>query len=337
MSLPITNRAFIVLGLSAIVASILPARGAMGVNSPQQSGAQQAQQQPPPTQKDDAQAGTAETAAGKSAADKFQPRGKKLVMKDGSYQIVRSYEKRGDTVRYYSVEQSQWEEIPTSLVDWDATAKAESAEASRAQELAARAAKRDAQMNAGEVLDVDASLEVAPGVILPQDQGLFVVQGNRVAVIGQSQTTLKTDKKQAAKKILSPIPIIPERHNLEISGKSAAVRLDGSGPDPEFYLRVPYDSAEEPHIQIVRAQIKGENRIVDVIETNVAGESSNVHTEVSIQRWIVARGVYRYTLGAPLTPGEYAVEQTVPSGVMMFVWDFGVDKPAPGTTISKPH
>jgi hypothetical protein len=105
-------------------------------------------------------------------------------------------------------------------------------------------------------------------VILPQDQGLFVVQGNRVAVIGQSQTTLKTDKKQAAKKILSPIPIIPERHNLEISGKSAAVRLDGSGPDPEFYLRVPYDSAEEPHIQIVRAQIKGENRIVDVIETS---------------------------------------------------------------------
>jgi hypothetical protein len=338
MPLPIANRALIALGLAATVAWILPAHGAMGANLPQQSGAQQAQQQqPPPTQKDDAQIGTADSAASKSAAANFQPRGKKLVMKDGTYQIVRSYEKRGDTVRYYSVEQSQWEEIPTSLVDWDATAKAESAEASRAQELAARAAKRDAQMNAGEVLDVDASLEVAPGVILPQDEGLFVVQGNRVAAIGQSQTTLKTDKKQAAKKILSPIPIIPERHNLEISGKSAAVRLDGSGPDPEFYLRVPYDSAEEPHIQIVCAQIKGDNRIVDVIETNVAGESSNVHTEVSIQRWIVARGVYRYTLGAPLTPGEYAVEETVPSGVMMFVWDFGVDKPAPGTTISKPH
>ena len=45
----------------------------------------------------------------------------KLYMKDGSYQVVSSYEIQGDRVRYFSVERAEWEEVPTSLVDFDAT------------------------------------------------------------------------------------------------------------------------------------------------------------------------------------------------------------------------
>ncbi|HET9401373.1 MAG TPA: hypothetical protein VFO34_10510 [Candidatus Acidoferrales bacterium] len=321
----------------AIAASFLAAASALP--APTQQSAQQSTQQADARQSTAPPSSKPDETSPQSSSTNYGPRGKKLVLKDGSVQIVRSYEKKGDVVRYYSVEQSQWEEIPAALVDWDATEKAAAAEKTRADDLKDRAAKRDAQLNAGEVLDVDASLEVAPGVILPQDEGLFVVQGSRVAMIGQSQTTIKTDKKQAVKKILTPVPIIPERHDLEITGKSATLRLAADGPDPEFYLRVPYDSTEEPHILIIRAQLKGNNRVVDIIETNIAGENSNVHDEISIQRWIVAKGVFRYTLGGRLTPGEYAVEETVPSGVMMFVWDFGVDKGgAPAATPgAKPH
>ena len=41
----------------------------------------------------------------------------KLYLKDGTYQIVREYKVQSDRIRYYSVERSDWEEIPSELVD----------------------------------------------------------------------------------------------------------------------------------------------------------------------------------------------------------------------------
>src|SRR6266852_9869617 len=66
------------------------------------------------------------------------PKGKKLVLADGTFQLVREYSVQGDRVRYWSVERSAWEEIPTTLVNWEATHKAETEQSRQDADLKAK-------------------------------------------------------------------------------------------------------------------------------------------------------------------------------------------------------
>src|SRR6266478_5334866 len=66
-----------------------------------------------------------QTSGNDAAAAARLTRGKKLVLKDGNFQLVREYERRGERVRYFSLERASWEEIPAAMVDWEATAKAQ--------------------------------------------------------------------------------------------------------------------------------------------------------------------------------------------------------------------
>src|SRR5437763_837808 len=170
-----------------------------------------------------------------SAAGARLTRGKKLVLKDGNFQLVREYERKGERVRYFSLERGAWEEIPAAMADWDATAKAQ-AEADKASE--ALLGKIHAQEEATKietVLDVDASLQVAPGVFLPPGEGMFAIEGKSVTPLSQVGSQVKTDKKTFLKQVLSPIPIVPGKRNVEIPGAKAKTRISSSGP--EFYLR----------------------------------------------------------------------------------------------------
>src|SRR5262245_42585580 len=45
----------------------------------------------------------------------------RLYLKDGSDQMVREYQVQADRVRFYSLERSEWEEIPLELVDLEKT------------------------------------------------------------------------------------------------------------------------------------------------------------------------------------------------------------------------
>src|ERR1039458_9003050 len=51
------------------------------------------------------------------------PHRRRLIRKDGSYQIVMSYQVKGKIVSYVSAERGETEEVPADLVDWDATHK----------------------------------------------------------------------------------------------------------------------------------------------------------------------------------------------------------------------
>ena len=53
----------------------------------------------------------------------------KLYLKTGSYVVVKSYQILGDKIRFYNLDTSEWEEMPVSLVDFDATQRAREDEA----------------------------------------------------------------------------------------------------------------------------------------------------------------------------------------------------------------
>jgi hypothetical protein len=267
-------------------------------------------------------------------------RGKKLVLKDGNFQLVREYERKGERVRYYSLERGSWEEIPAAMVDWEATAKAQ-ADADKAS--AALLGKIHAQEEATRietVLDVDASLQVAPGVFLPPGEGMFAIEGKSVTPLAQVGSQVKTDKKTFLKQVLSPIPIIPGKRNIEIPGAKAKTRITSSGaefylreapPDPDRTSSVTHSSRpgeSGPEVELVRAVVKGNKRQLESIRSMFGQDMGTERTSIAIQRWEVAATVYRFTLGEPLPPGEYALAEILPGGLNLFVWDFGVDGPA---------
>jgi len=275
------------------------------------------------------------------------PRGKKLVLKDGSFQLVRDYQRIGERVRYMSAERGEWEEIPASMVDWDETAKAAAAEKSAEEALAKKIHAQEQAQIIEPVLDVDASLQVAPGVFLPSGEGMFLIDGKYVMHLEQVGSQVKTDKKQFLKQVLSPIPIVSSKHNVQIPGSHSTIRM--SNPQVEFYLReAPSDpdrttailkssrpGESGPEVELVRAIVKGNSRQLESIRSLFGEELEQKRTTISLQRWEVAPTVYRFTLSGPLPPGEYALAEILPDGMNMYVWDFGVD-PAKDTKPAAP-
>jgi hypothetical protein len=303
------------------------------------TGASANQEQPPPTAKQ-------ATKKGEQGGVPALPRGKKLVLKDGSFQLVRDYQRNGDRVRYLSAERGDWEEIPTAMVDWDETAKAAATEKSEEDALAKKIHAQEQAQKIETVMDIDASLQVAPGVFLPPGEGMFLIDGKSVKRLEQVGSEIKTDKKQYLKRALSPIPIVPSKRNVQIPGARANVRVTSG--QAEFYLReAPPDpdrttpivkssrpGESGPEVELVHATVKGNNRQLESIKNLFGQQVEERQNTISIQRWEIAPTVFRFTVSEGLPPGEYALAEILPDGMNLFVWDFGVDpatSPKPST------
>jgi len=265
------------------------------------------------------------------------PRGKKLVLKDGTFQLVRDYRRNGERIRYLSAERGDWEEIPAAAVDWDATAEAAAAEQAEEDALAKKIHAQEQAQKIEAMMDVDASLQVAPGVFLPPGEGMFLIDGKSVKPLEQVGSQVKTDKKQFLKQVLSPIPIIPSKRNVEILGNKATIRVTNG--QAEFYLReAPPDpdrttpivkssrpGESGPEVELVRATVKGNKRQLESIRSLFGEQLEEKRNSISIQRWEIAPTVFRFTISEPLPPGEYALAEILPDGMNLYVWDFGVD------------
>jgi hypothetical protein len=234
----------------------------------------------------------------------------RLYLKDGGFHVVREYQVLEDRVRYYSVERSDWEEIPTGLVDLKRT---EGERKTRADEFQKRAAMDDAEEKFERAMAREiASVPVEPGLYLPRD--------GKIVPLKMAELRSTVNRKQSILKILSPIPIIPGKTTLELDGPNSALDI----PDirPTFYFRL----GDMNKFGIVRlTPSKNGRRQVGVM--NVEPMTKQIFFElqsVDVFRQQVKGDLYKVWPSVDLTPGEYAFVQSTEEQGWIQLWDFRV-------------
>ena len=231
----------------------------------------------------------------------------RLYLKDGSYHIVREYQVNGDRVRFYSVERSEWEEIPLSLTDIGRT---EAENKQRAQEIG----KEAAAVAAEEKFEREQREERER---VPQEPGVYLVDGKELRSIKQAESKAVSKKSRSVLKVLSPIPIVSGKSTVELDGEHSA--NVASVARPEFYIRL----ANEERFGIAKMGAKKGVRVVQNWETvPVTKELIETQQDVEVFRKQVEDGLYKIWPMQPLEPGEYAViEYTAGKGNIQ-TWDF---------------
>jgi hypothetical protein len=243
----------------------------------------------------------------------------KLCLKDGTYQLVKSYEVQGDRVRYYSLERSAWEEVPLELVDFEATRQAQQEE----QEKAAKHL-REARELAQERFDKPEGmgLEIAAGIRLPPEEGVYAFDGLRVIRMIQSSAEVVTDRKRAALVLALPGPLVKNRAHVILPGAQAAVRVGTL--QPVFYVQAADGLGAK--LELIALKPGKQARQVEKIEWRGGlGKPAELRAAVPLERAEVAPGLFKLTPTERLAPGEYALGELLQQKLNLELWDFGLE------------
>jgi len=235
----------------------------------------------------------------------------KLYLKDGTYQLVREYQVNGDRVRFYSVERSDWEEIPVDLVDLKRTESARQAEEAVIKKDAAELAAEDK-------FEREQREEIER---VPQEPGLYMVDGAAMKTIELAESKIVSNKGRSVLKVLSPVPVVSGKSTVELDGEHSKNVF--SNPRPEFYIRL----ADEDRFGIVRLQPKKGARIVqNWTIVPITKEIVEDEKDVPIFRKQVDSNLYKIWPEQPLEPGEYAVVEFTEGKGNVRTWDFAYRK-----------
>jgi hypothetical protein len=285
---------------------------------------------------------------------------RRLILKDGSYQLVTKYEVKGDRVRYMSAERDDWEELPTSLVDWPATERYEKDRAAGA--AVPEAAQLDKEIEYEREREEAALPQVAPGLRLPEESGVFLLdtfQGEpQILEIQQTAGDVNRNTKgNIFRGALNPVAGM--KQTIELDGAHAPVQAHVDVPS--LYINIdtganqpaaskdsthPAQGPQQPQqpqqpsvpfnrFRIVRTEVKGNRRIVGDVKRQVTGKVSQDQHVIKTTITGISGGWLKLTPTESLAPGEYAVVEMIAAegpeskeGMNLFVWDFGVNPKA---------
>jgi hypothetical protein len=258
--------------------------------------------------------------------------GKRLILKDGTWQGITKYEVQGDRARYFSSPRAEWEELPKELVDWKATEEWNARPKELSPELRELEAEEEAERKAEEAANPTA----APGLKLPVVGGVFVLDtfsGQRsLDELAQNGSELSN---HPGNNILH-LPINRKAtisQQFELRGPHAHVQAHVLVP--EIFVRIETEphaqqSASADRFRIVRLEPKTDSRVLMRVKVNVLGKQSQSQKIVVTRMESFSGGWLKVVPLAALVPGEYAlVEMLGPNKLNSYAWDFGVDPTAP--------
>ncbi|CAN5613626.1 hypothetical protein BH10ACI4_BH10ACI4_33110 [soil metagenome] len=287
------------------------------------------------------------------------PHRTRLILKDGTYQIVMSYRVTGNIIRYVSAERGgAEEELPAALVDLDATRKWEARRAAAADGQAP-APILDPELLKEEADRASFTPEVAPDLRLPQEDSVLAFdtfQGTPELVpLPQSSGDLN---RNTAHNILRATinPLSSSHQVVQLKGERSAIQLHVD--TPVLYLRVgdsappatggtpltvdthgsnaqaptaPAGGSPDSRYVIVRADVRVGARVLTSFKINMLGgvrrQEDVVETTTELlpgNHWM------KITPKQPLDFGEYALMEVISDKeINLGVWDFGVHPIAP--------
>jgi len=291
---------------------------------------------------------------------------KRLILKDGSYQITRQYKVEGDIVRFISAERTgDWEEIPSSLIDWVATEKwarehapgtAEKASATAATPGSAAAAELDREVEAERLEQDRRTPFVATGLRLPDSDGVWALDTFQdtpeLVHVEQSNGDLGRSN---TKNVLKGTLKLSANSQIQLEGARAKTRLHVN--DPVLFVSLeggeaddsstePFtvdtgkagnDKREQPkgtagtRYAIVRVQTQKNIRVLGSMSMSMLGKGSHSEDIVETKAEVLpGKNWMKLVPKQPLDIGEYAlVEILSPKEINLQVWDFRVDPRSP--------
>lgn len=283
-----------------------------------------------------------------------------LILKDGTYQLVFSYQVVGDVVRYRSAERSgAIEEIPLALVDIAATEKwKKDHEPGARDEQGAQTPVLSPELAKEEAARAALTPEVAPDLRLPEEDSMLALDTFRGApeLVPMPQAGSDLNKETGHGVLKGSINPASSPHRIgDIPRERADIQLHV--PDPIFYVRVNGGNDEglvtsggtftvdthgasgrttpsggDPNNAYVieRVDVRSDVRIVDSFRIALLGTGRTQSDVVETKAEVLPGGHWmKLTPLQSLDFGEYAlVEVLGPNAVNLDVWDFGIHSDA---------
>jgi hypothetical protein len=293
--------------------------------------------------------------------DATTPHRTRLILKDGSYQIILSYKIVGNVVRYISAERGgAEEEIPLSLVDLDATKRWERQHAQPSDDPNnPQPPAIDPELLKEEADRAALTPEVAKDLRLPEEDSTLVLDTFRGTpeLVPLAQTDSDLNRNTAHNLLKAAVNPLSAAHPIvTLKGETSPVQLHVK--DPVLYIRIgdesvgntagtpltvdthgatskiqnePAGGSPDSRYVIVRADVRTGARVIDSFRIPLLGTGQHQEDVVETTTQLLTGGHWlKITPKEPLDFGEFALMEVISAkAVNLGVWDFGVHPVSP--------